>query len=109
MPNGIPGVAAGLLAVAFAFGGIEIITIAAAESENPTSSIAVAVRSVIWRISLFYLGSVLVICFLLPYDQINGAESAAESPFTIILRMAHVPRNRGLHGSGDCAGVALCI
>ena len=53
MPNGIPGVAAGLLAVAFAFGGIEIITIAAAESENPTSSIAVAVRSVIWRISLF--------------------------------------------------------
>ena len=91
MPNGIPGVAAGLLAVAFAFGGIEIITIAAAESENPTSSIAVAVRSVIWRVSLFYLGSVLVICFLLPYDQINGAESAAESPFTIILRMAHVP------------------
>ena len=91
MPNGIPGVAAGLLAVAFAFGGIEIVTIAAAESENPSSAIATAVRSVIWRISLFYLGSVTIIIFLMPYDMIGGAKTAAESPFTIILGMAHIP------------------
>lgn len=91
MPNGISGVAAGLLAVAFAFGGIEIVTIAAAESDNPVASVRTAVRSVVWRISLFYLGAVLVICFLLPYDQIDGAKSAAESPFTIILGMADIP------------------
>lgn len=91
MPNGISGLAAGLLAVAFAFGGIEIVTIAAAESEDPQSSIATAVRSVIWRISVFYLGSVLIICFLMPYERIGGAESAAESPFTIILGMANLP------------------
>ena len=35
MPNGFAGIAAGLLVVAFAFGGIEIVTIAAAESEGP--------------------------------------------------------------------------
>ncbi|AZA11153.1 amino acid permease [Corynebacterium gerontici] len=91
MPNGIGGVAAGLLAVAFAFGGIEIVTIAAAESEDPKTAIGVAVRSVIWRISLFYLGSVLVITFLMPYDQLGGAKSAAESPFTQILAMANIP------------------
>ena len=91
LPNGISGLAAGLLAVAFAFGGIEIVTIAAAESENPQASVATAVRSVIWRISLFYIGAVLIICFLMPYDRIGGAESAAESPFTIILSMAHLP------------------
>ncbi|MDO4631464.1 MAG: amino acid permease [Corynebacterium sp.] len=91
LPNGVSGFAAGLLAVAFAFGGIEIVTIAAAESENPESSIATAVRSVIWRISLFYLGSVLIIIFLMPYKSIGGAETAAESPFTIILGMAHLP------------------
>lgn len=91
MPNGISGVAAGLLAVAFAFGGIEIVTIAAAESEQPSESIKTAVRSVIWRISLFYLGAVVVICFLLPYESISGADSAADSPFTLILGMAHVP------------------
>ncbi|MFV8380541.1 amino acid permease [Corynebacterium hindlerae] len=91
MPNGITGVAAGLLAVAFAFGGIEIVTIAAAESENPSAAIGTAVRSVIWRISLFYLGSVLAICFLLPYDRIGEAKTAAESPFTIILGQAGIP------------------
>ncbi|QOE67702.1 amino acid permease [Corynebacterium diphtheriae] len=91
MPNGISGVATGLLAVAFAFGGIEIVTIAAAESEDPKTAIATAVRSVIWRISLFYLGSVLVICFLIPFSSIGGAQSAADSPFTIILGMANIP------------------
>lgn len=91
MPNGLAGVAGGLLAVAFAFGGIEIVTIAAAESDRPREAIATAVRSVIWRISLFYLGSVLVITFLLPYEEIDGASSAAESPFTRVLEMAHIP------------------
>ncbi|WP_304324193.1 amino acid permease [Corynebacterium frankenforstense] len=91
MPNGWPGVAAGLLAVAFAFGGIEIVTIAAAESEEPAHSIRTAVRSVIWRIGLFYIGSVLVITFLLPYADIQGAETAAESPFTIVLEIADIP------------------
>lgn len=90
-PTGIPGIAAGLLAVAFAFGGIELVTIAAAESENPSESIATAVRSIIVRISVFYLGSVAVIVLLLPYETISGAESAAESPFTRILEMANIP------------------
>ncbi|MHA2788650.1 amino acid permease [Corynebacterium sp. S7] len=90
-PNGITGIAAGLLAVAFAFGGIEMVTIAAAESENPSRSIATAVRSVIFRISVFYIGSVLVIILLLPYDQIQGADTAAESPFTAVLSLANIP------------------
>ncbi|MGM5594080.1 amino acid permease [Corynebacterium glucuronolyticum] len=91
LPNGLPGLAAGLLAVAFAFGGIEIVTIAAAESADPVRSISLAVRSTIWRISVFYLGSVLVICFLLPFGDIAGADTAAESPFTRILAMANIP------------------
>lgn len=91
LPNGVSGIAAGLLAVAFAFGGIEIVTIAAAEAADPQRSIAAAVRSVIFRISVFYLGCVLVIIFLLPYSQIGGADSAAQSPFTLVLQQAGIP------------------
>lgn len=90
-PNGISGIAAGLLAVAFAFGGIEIVTIAAAESEDPKRAIASAVRSVITRISVFYFGAVLVIVLLLPYSTMGKAKTAAESPFTQILAMANIP------------------
>lgn len=95
-PNGLTGIAVATLAVAFAFGGIEIVTIAAAESEDPQTSIRRATRTVIWRIGLFYIGSVLVITFLLPFHQIQDAETAAESPFTQVLEMADLPAVVGL-------------
>lgn len=90
-PNGVAGIAAGLLAVAFAFGGIEVVTIAAAESEDPADNVKRAVNSIIWRIAIFYLGSVAVITLLLPYATIDGADSAADSPFTAVLEMANIP------------------
>ena len=91
MPNGMGGVATAILAVAFAFGGIEVVAIASAESENPQRSLINAVRSTITRISLFYLGSVLVITFLLPHSSLGQAESAADSPFTRVLNLAGIP------------------
>lgn len=94
-PNGFTGVAAGLLAVAFAFGGIEVVTIAAAESENPAQSVKTAVNTIIWRIALFYVGSVIIIALLLPYSEIDGADSAADSPFTAVLEMANIPGAAG--------------
>lgn len=90
-PSGVAGIAAGLLAVAFAFGGIEIVTIAAAESEHPSESIASAVRAVIWRISIFYLGAVFIITALLPYETLGEASGAADSPFTRVLALANIP------------------
>ena len=90
MPNGIGGIATAMLAVAFAFGGIELVTIAAAESENPKEAVGAAIRSAIWRIAVFYIGSVLLIILLLPYEQIAGADSAAESPFTLVLDKANI-------------------
>ncbi|WP_165241879.1 amino acid permease [Corynebacterium lizhenjunii] len=91
LPHGIPGFAAGLLAVAFAFGGIELVTIAAAESEDPAHNVATAVRAVIVRILVFYVGSVAVISLLLPFDAIRDADVAADSPFTLVLQQANLP------------------
>ncbi|MBV7293246.1 amino acid permease [Corynebacterium sp. TAE3-ERU16] len=96
MPNGLGGVAAGMLAVAFAFGGIEVVAIAAAESEDPGRSLVNAVRTTITRISVFYLGSVLVITFLLPYSTLGAADTAADSPFALVLGLAGIPGVVGL-------------
>ncbi|MGO3086353.1 MAG: amino acid permease, partial [Corynebacterium flavescens] len=95
MPNGMPGFAAGLLAVAFAFGGIELVTIAAAESDDPANNVATAVRAVIFRIMVFYIGSVLVITMVLPFASIRDADVAADSPFTLVLEAAQVPFTAG--------------
>ena len=96
MPNGWSGVATAMLAVAFAFGGIELVTIAAAESEDPEVAVHAAIRSIIWRIGFFYIGSVLLIVMLLPFGQIGGAEDASESPFTAVLHLANVPGAVGI-------------
>lgn len=81
LPNGWSGVASGLLVVVFSFGGLEVISIAAAESSDPALALGRAVRSAIWRILLFYLGSVLVIVMLLPWDTVRPNVS----PFTVML------------------------
>ena len=96
MPNGWGGVATAMLAVAFAFGGIELVTIAAAESEDPEVAVHAAIRSIIWRIGIFYIGSVLLIVMLLPFGQIGGADDASESPFTAVLHLANIPGAVGI-------------
>ena len=86
-PNGVAGIVAGLLAVVFAFGGIEIVTIAAAESQDPARSIAKAAASTVWRILFFYIGSVLVMVLILPWDS----PELVAGPFVAVLAIAGIP------------------
>ncbi|MBB2924426.1 amino acid permease [Cellulomonas cellasea] len=96
-PHGLAGVASGLLVVLFAFGGIEIITIAAAESDDPQRSIATAARSIVWRILLFYVGSVAIMVLVLPWDSAALVAGEGESgdglggPFVAVLDLVGVP------------------
>nr|WP_235870991.1 amino acid permease [Rhodococcus spongiicola] len=92
MPNGFAGIAAGLLVVAFAFGGIEIVTIAAAESWDPERAIGMAVRSVVWRISVFYLGSIAIMVLLLPWND----PALQSGPFVAVLDQANISYVSGL-------------
>ncbi|MGG5260165.1 amino acid permease [Phycicoccus avicenniae] len=64
-------VVAAMLTTMFSFMGTEIVTIAAAESPDPAKGITKAVNSVIWRIVIFYLGSIAVIVSLVPYDRLD--------------------------------------
>lgn len=89
LPKGWSGVGAGLLIVAFAFGGIELVTIAAAESEDPKTAIGKAVTSVIWRISVFYLGSILIMILVLPWN--DSALVSPAGPFSAVLSLTGIP------------------
>lgn len=88
-PHGVAGIAAGLLAVMFSFGGIEIIAIASAEADHPSEAIRAATASIFWRILIFYIGSMLVITTLLPWD--DAALTGANGPFVAVLQLAHIP------------------
>lgn len=84
VPLGWEGIAAGLLVVVFAFGGIEILAVAAAETENPARNVDRAIRTVVWRILLFYMGSVAIMVAALPWN----AEGLNASPFVAVLEQA---------------------
>ena len=69
MPNGFSAVVVAMLGVMFAFLGAEIVTIAASESKNPSDQIVRATNSVVWRICLFYIGSIFLIVCLVPWND----------------------------------------
>ncbi|MFF4159473.1 amino acid permease [Streptomyces sp. NPDC001678] len=87
LPHGWGGVVSGVLAVVFAFGGMEVLTIAAAESDDPARAVGRAVRSAMWRILFFYVGSMLVIVTLLPWSSLKPGES----PYVAVLDRIGVP------------------
>lgn len=69
MPNGGKAVVVALLGVMFAFLGAEIVTVAAAESANPGKEIIKTTKSVVWRICLFYVGSIFIVVALVPWND----------------------------------------
>ncbi|MER0244133.1 amino acid permease [Streptomyces sp. HSW2009] len=88
LPNGVDGLVVGLLASVFAFGGLETVTIAAAESEHPRQGVAKAVRTAMWRIGLFYVGSMVIIVTLIPWDK---ASIVNEGPYVAVLDHLDIP------------------
>ncbi|KAK9791680.1 putative Amino acid permease-domain-containing protein [Seiridium cardinale] len=88
--NGFKGFCSILVTAAFAFGGTELVGLAAAETSNPRKSFPSAIKQVFWRIIFFYLGSLAVVGMLVPYDEprLLGADSSSDakgSPFVIAI------------------------
>ncbi|MFE1438987.1 amino acid permease [Streptomyces sp. NPDC058739] len=69
LPNGPGAILTGVLLVVFSFMGSEIATLAAGESEDPQRAVTKSTNSIIWRIAVFYLGSILVVVSLLPWND----------------------------------------
>lgn len=76
----------------FSFGGVEIVAVASGESEDPEKNVPKAIKTIFWRIMLFYIGAIAIIGFLLPYTDPNllrsSLENVAVSPFTLIFERA---------------------
>ena len=83
-PNGISGMIMSLAPVLFSFGGIELIGITAGEAQNPDKTIPRAINQVIYRILIFYVGTMIVLMTLWPWNEV-GKDA---SPFVQISQNA---------------------
>jgi GABA permease len=72
--------------VAF-YTGAEIVTIAAAESEDPEGAVRRAMKSIVARIILFYVGSIFVVVTVQPWNT----KSVGVSPYASVLSVLNIP------------------
>jgi amino acid transporter len=92
--NGFKGFCSVFVVAAFAFGGTELVGLAAAEATNPLKSIPQATKQVFWRIFFFYIVCLFILGLVVPYTNENLLNSSGAnskySPFVIAIRLAGV-------------------
>ncbi len=86
MPRGIGPVLTGAVAATGFYFGSEIVTVAAAESAEPERAIARATQSVISRVLVFYVGSILVVVMVVPWNSPGIVQ-----PYVTALEAVHIP------------------
>ncbi len=87
LPFGLLGVLLTLQIVMFAYSGVELIGVTAGEAENPAVVLPRATNGIIARILIFYLGALIVIMSVVPWDQL----SPEVSPFVFVFDKLRVP------------------
>ncbi|MFC3901919.1 gamma-aminobutyrate:proton symporter, AAT family [Acinetobacter marinus] len=108
MPNGFSAVITALLGVMFAYIGAEIVTVAAAESKNPAREIRKASNSVVWRIMLFYVGSMFVTVCLIPHDN-PLLKDATWGTYSVTLTALGVPEAKHIVNFVVLTSVCSCF
>ncbi|MFF3844471.1 amino acid permease [Streptomyces sp. NPDC002328] len=89
LPHGAGAILTGVLLVVFSFMGSEIATLAAGESEDPQRAVTKSTNSIIWRIAVFYLGSIFVVVALLPWNDPSIKEKGSYVAALDSLGIAH--------------------
>ena len=95
LPNGLFPIFATMLIVNFAFNGTEMIGIAAGETENPEKNVPKAIHAAVWRLMIFFVGTIIVISSLLPYQDagLNAGHGhgLSSSPFVTVFNQIGIP------------------
>ncbi|RDI67325.1 amino acid permease [Nocardia pseudobrasiliensis] len=112
-PTGVLPLVTVTSGVVFAYAAVEMVGTAAGETENPQKIMPRAINSVIFRIAVFYVGSLVLLALLLPYTSYSAGESPFVTFFSklgignagsimnfVVLTAAFSSLNAGLYSTG---------
>jgi GABA permease len=88
-PNGVWPIISGVAIVIFSYFGTEIAVMAAAESEDPVRGVRQATNTIVWRILLFYVGSVFLIVSIVPWNGLPDPDQ--QGPFAFLFSRYGIP------------------
>ncbi|WWO99279.1 MAG: L-asparagine permease [Candidatus Dasytiphilus stammeri] len=86
-PHGILPAIVLIQGVIFAFAAIELLGITSGECQDPITIFPKIINNVIWRISIFYVGSIILLVLLLPWNDYQ----ANQSPFVTFFSKLGIP------------------
>lgn len=91
-PQGLVPIFTTMLIVNFAFSGTELIGVAAGETKDPAVNVPKAINAAIWRLLIFFVGTIIVISALLPFQIAGlGGEGVSSSPFVTVFNYIGIP------------------
>lgn len=76
------------LFIGYTFQGTELIGVASGETKNPDVAIPKSIKAVFWRLTLFYVISVIIISLIIPYTDksLTYQNNVSMSPYTLVFR-----------------------
>ena len=96
-PHGMSGTLSAFLVVMFSYGGAELIGVAVTETKDSGRVLPKIIKGAVWRVIIFYILPILIICGLMPWDKITSGDS----PFVQVFSTT------GLPGAADIMNFVL--
>ncbi|GAA1749097.1 amino acid permease [Rothia terrae] len=97
LPNGISSIWISLAVVMFSFGGVELISISAAEAKDPVRSVSSSVKAMMYRLATFYVLAIFVVVAMMPWKQAATLEGeVSSSPFVMVFSALNIPFIAGI-------------
>jgi len=92
LPMGFAGVWRALCFVIFSYIGSEIIAITAGEAKDPATAVPLAMRSMLGRLTLFYIGAITVLIGVMPWNRMGASGAGiSASPFVTVFQLVGIP------------------
>lgn len=97
IPNGLGSIWLALAIVMFSFGGIELISISAAEAKDPVRSVRSSAKAMMWRLATFYVLSLFIVVAIIPWTTASTLGKDIEgSPFVMVFTELGIPYIGGI-------------
>ena len=91
LPHGLTGMWLAMGFVIFSYIGTEVVAVTAGEAHDPERVVPKALRSMVVRLILFYVGAMVVLIGVVPWDQVQSGADVSASPFVRVFQLLHVP------------------
>lgn len=91
LPKGLKGVWMAMVFVIFSFIGTEVVAVTAGEAQDPDRALPKAMRTMLARLTLFYVGAIVVLLGIVPWNQIQPGTDITTSPFVRVFQLVGIP------------------